>query len=515
MKSSLGKLLVGLALVGSTQALATPPELSGLDEFMEKALATSHVPGAAVAVVKGQEVVLAKGYGVREAGSFAPVDADTVFAIGSNSKYFTGTALGMLVEEGKVDWDAPLTTYLPQLRFSSSYLYNDITVRDSLTHRSGLARADRRWYANPGADRQEILDMIADLPQEIPLRSGFLYNNFMYAAAGAVIPAVAWQTWDEFVSERIFKPLKMKRSRTSWQDLQRQENVASPHTVIGDEAIRVPYANIDQVGAAGSITSSVNDMSNWCKVQLADGKWGDKQVIPEAVIKDVRTPQNLASLRPKGHFGNKHASYGMGIGRGNYGDAVGYWHTGGIDGMLSVVMFIPSEQLCVVGLTNGSPNASLHTLIAGYVLDNMLDLPGMDHLEQVSKAYEMTIDNFRKAQEAHAATADRTVKPTLAADKLANTYHSDVFGELVISEEAGELRFSYGKVFKGRLQHHRGDVYNLVLDNEVRRRTEKSTVSFSASASGDSESLVWQDVGQEQGFRYIAAPRPEPEQEEE
>ena len=482
-----------LALIMSTclgQALAQPAELSGLDDFAVKAMQLSQTPGMAIAVVQGNEVVLAKGYGVRKIGNSASVDKDTLFAIGSNSKYFTATALGLLVEEGLVDWDEPLTHYLPNLGFSDPYLYTEVSLRDALGHRTGLARADLRWYADPGIDRDQALAMIEHLPREIGFRSGFIYNNFMFLAAGQVIPAVTGQSWDEFVSQRIFKPLKMTRSRTTSAALKRQRNVAQPHQVIDGNAVAVPYYNLDGMAPAGSITSSVSDMANWCKVQLAAGEFEGEQVIPKAVLGTVRKPHNLIPLAKEGHIRTRHVAYALGIGRGNYGENhVAYMHTGGIDGMLSSFAFIPDAKLCVVALTNGSPNAQLHTAMTGYALDHLLGISDVDHLEKMSEAVKKQAEHRQEILGSHRQSADTAIKPTVSVEQMANGYQNESFGRVEISAEANKLRFRYGTVFVGELQHHRGNTFNVILDDPNRRSESLIAVTFAEKADGDVESL--------------------------
>jgi CubicO group peptidase (beta-lactamase class C family) len=316
MKAVLYFLTLACALPGANLQ-AQVPELEGLEAFMLEAMSISHTPGAAIAVVRGDKVIYSQGFGVSEVGKGAPVDGDTLFAIGSNTKHFTATAVGLLVNDGKLDWDGALTRYLPNLRFSDPYLFTEATLRDALSHRTGLARAEMAWYSRPGISRGEVLAIIEHLPREIGFRSGFLYNNYMFLAAGEIIPAVSGKSWDDTLVERIFIPLNMTRSNTSVDDLSGMTNVAMPHTMVEGKALPIPYYNLDHLAPAGSINSSVNDMAQWCKVQLANGKLGEQQVIPEAVIKEVRQPHNLLPLAPKGHRGNIHVAYALGIGRIN------------------------------------------------------------------------------------------------------------------------------------------------------------------------------------------------------
>src|SRR5918993_1303981 len=221
-------LVLTLLLAGAGRARAQEAPLAGFDDYVNQALKDWEVPGLAVAVVKDDRIVFAKGYGVRELGKPAPVNERTLFAIGSSSKAFTAASVAMLVDEGKVKWDDPVTKYLPGFELYDPYVTRELTVRDLLSHRSGLERGDLLWYGTE-YDRDEILRRARHIRPSWSLRSRFGYQNLMYLAAGQLVARVGGKSWDEFVRQRIFSPLGMTASGTSIRDLSSSDNVASPH----------------------------------------------------------------------------------------------------------------------------------------------------------------------------------------------------------------------------------------------------------------------------------------------
>lgn len=492
-------ILAGMVCSLATIHAATETDrLAGLDEFIIETMKLSGAPGLALSVVQGDRTVIAKGYGLRAAGRPERVDENTVFAIGSNSKLFTSIAVGMLVEEGKLQWDTPLTRYLPGLRFSDPYLFTEVTLRDALSHRTGLKAADLAWYANPGISRKASLMMIEHLPLEIPLRSGYFYNNFMYHAASEVIPASSGKSWDEFLRERIFTPLSMDRSNTGVDELLGMQNVASPHVMVDGAAVPVPYYDLDHIAAAGSINSSASDMARWCAVQLADGKLGDTQIIPETVLAEVRKPQMLMPLSSQGYFQTVHGAYGLGIARANYGDEqVIYYHTGRIDGMLSVFALVPEAELCVVVLTNSEPNYGLEVTTVFWILDHILGLEGKDYLADFKMGVQEEKKMEVETRQLHDLAHDEATRLSLEPSGYAGTFHNDIYGDLVIEVQDGNLRFQFGQLFRGSLVRHRHDSFDLIHDDKVRNTSEPAVLSYALDASGEVESLLLQMFGVE------------------
>src|SRR6185503_16090943 len=331
-----------------------------------------------VAIVKDDKVVFAKGYGLRELGKTERVDENTLFAIASNSKAFTSAALAMLVDEGKVRWDDPVTKYLPNFQLYDPYVTRELTIRDLLSHRSGLGTfsGDLLWYESQYS-RDEILYRIRFLKPTSSFRSRFGYQNILFLAAGEVVAKVSGKSWDEFVKERFFEPLRMTRTVTLSNDLTKAENVATPHNEVNERIRVIRYGNVDNIGPAGGIKSSVADMAQWLRLQLGRGTYEAKKFFTSERSREMWTPQTVFSaiseqaekFKPSRHFN----LYGLGWILSDYHGRLMVSHGGGLDGMTSQVAMLPEERLGVVVLTNSE--TPLSSIIANKVIDEFLGVP--------------------------------------------------------------------------------------------------------------------------------------------
>ena len=347
-------ILLLFVLVAFLPAYAQEAPLNGFDDYVNKALREWEVPGLAIAIIKDDRIVLAKGYGVRKLGDPTPVNERTLFAIGSSSKAFTAAAIAMLVDEGKLKWDDPVTKYLPGFELYDPYVTRELTVRDLLSHRSGLERGDFLWYGTE-YDRDEILRRARYLKPTWSLRSTFGYQNLMFLAAGQLIAKVSGKSWDDFIRQRMFTPLSMTASSTSIRDLKNADNVSSPHAKIEDKVEVIPWRNIDNIAPAGSINSSVVDMAQWVRLQLAQGEYQKQHLLSSGAAKEMHTSQTVIRLEPplslfypEAHFLN----YGLGWFLQDYRGRKVVEHGGAIDGMRAQVAMIPEEKLGLVILTN-------------------------------------------------------------------------------------------------------------------------------------------------------------------
>src|SRR5262245_43113815 len=279
-------LAVASLLVSPIAAQREP--LAGFDAYAAKAVKDWRVPGLAVAVVKDGGVVFSHGYGVREQGKPAAVDTHTLFAIGSTTKAMTAALLGMLVDENKDERDGPVTTYLRWFQLKDPAVTRDVTVRDLLTHRAGLGNADYLWYGQ-GNSTEEILRRVRLIEPAYSLRSGFIYQNIMYAAAGAVVEAASGKPWATMMQTRIFDPLGMRDTIPTAASLSSRPNVASPHFIVDGKVRVIENASVDPVAAAGAVWSSVDDMSKWMRFLLDGGKSAGadgKRLLSEAVFSE-------------------------------------------------------------------------------------------------------------------------------------------------------------------------------------------------------------------------------------
>ncbi len=437
---------VALLIAATVPAQQVPPEaLAGLDNYIENAMREWRVPGLAIAVVKGDAVVYARGFGVRETGKPEPITPETRFAMASNSKAFTATALGLLVDEKKLGWDDAVCEKLPAFQLQDPAATRALTIRDLLCHRVGLGtwQGDLIWY---GSDRSipEVLERVRELPPDFGFRDRYAYCNLTFLAAGELLAKVSGETWASFVERRLFHPLAMTRSSTSVRALEGVADVARPHTLIEGKIAAIPYRNLDNCGPAGGINSCVLDWSQWMRAQLNDGMLGDARVIPSAVIQETQAPQNLVrptSMRQKSLFPSSHFfAYGLGWFMQDYLGRMVLSHGGGMDGMLSLTVLVPEEKLGVVVLTNFDEQ-ELYRAIPFRVVDAFLKAEARDWsgelllLRQESEA--------RSKESASKAPEDAfTPRPTLDLARYAGTYRNGALGEARIELADGTLRLA-------------------------------------------------------------------------
>ncbi len=486
-------LAVAFALCAAPRARAQEAPLQGFDEYVNKALKDWEVPGVGIAVVKGDKVVLAKGYGARKLGDPAPVDEHTIFAIGSSSKAFTAAALAMLVDEGKIKWDDPVTKYLPGFELYDPYASKEMTVRDLLCHRSGLERGDLMWYGSEYG-RDEIIRRVRFLKPSWSFRSRFGYQNIMYLTAGQIIPAVTGKSWDDFIKERFFKPLGMTTSNTSVNDLKSSNNVATPHAKIEEKVVAIPWRNIDNIAPAGSINSNVAEMAAWVRLQLNDGEFGGQRLLSSGAIKETQKSHTVVPyevpwtlLFPEAHFLN----YGLGWFLSDYRGRKVVEHGGNIDGMSAMVALIPEEKLGLVVLTNLG-GSELRTALKLRIFDAFLGgeakdwsaihLKTMKSFEAQGKAAEKKLNDERI----------KDTKPSLPLDKYAGTYQDEMYGDVKVEQdESGKLVVRYGRAFTGDLEHWHYDTFQATWRD---RTLGKSLLTFTLNAQGKVESVKIQNL---------------------
>jgi CubicO group peptidase (beta-lactamase class C family) len=473
-----GLVLVSLVLPAITHAQAPAPRTAAdpvatLDAYATKAVRDWQVPGLAISVVKDGRVVFAKGYGARELGRPAPADTQTLFAIGSTTKAMTAAALAMLVDEGKVRWDDPVTRYLPWFQTGDPYVTRELTVRDLLTHRGGLGNADYLWYESeiPAA---EVRRRVRFLRPAYSLRSGFIYQNIMYAVAGDVVEAASGMSWDEFVRRRIFGPLGMGRTVTTLRETQTRDNVASPHDRVDGTIRTIRNASVDPVAPAGSIWSSVADMAKWMRFMLDTARTADgRQLLKPATWTELLKPQTIVTPQgfyPTARLTRPHwTTYALGWFQHDYKGRAVSFHTGSIDGMVAIIGLIPDERLGVYVLANLDHAEVRHALM--YTVFDLWEpevgggrgapggeTGGRDWSAELLKLYgslQAEADSARTRQEAQRVAGTR---PTLPLERYAGTYADSLFGTVTVTHERGHLVLRRGAQ-SGTLEHWHYDTF--------------------------------------------------------
>lgn len=478
--------------------------LQKFDEYVNSIYGSWDIPGMGIAVVKDDEVVFAKGYGTRTIGKDEPVDENTVFAIGSASKAFTAAAVALLVDEGKMNWDDPVSKYLPDLRFAEAYVDQQMTVRDLLTHRSGLARTDFLWLGQDYT-RQEILKRVRDIEPASSFRTAFGYQNVMFLAAGELVPAVTGQSYDEFIHERFFKPLGMTNSSTSITEFGELENLATPHGKVDGEMKVLNWRNIDAIAPAGSINSSVMEMTNWLKLHLNGGKFNGEELIKPASLEELHTPQFW--IAPNGEFkifwmlspGTNFLTYALGWFVQDYKGRKVIHHGGNIDGMSAQVSFIPSEKLGIVILTNLN-GARLTPILPNSLYDFVLD-PDGDNRDWSAFARELFDGleaQMKAAGDKQAASRVKDTKPSLDLKKYAGEYVHKAYGTLKVTSDGDGLHFAFGADVAGDLKHWHFDTFEISFSSGLLRSQTADTkmlATFTLNADAKVEEFKLPMVG--------------------
>ncbi len=363
-----------LAAAKQSAAQAAPP--ADLDAFVARSMKTFGVPGLAIAIVKDGKVVMSKGYGVRKMGESAPVDENTLFGIGSNTKAFTTAALASLVDEGRISWDDRVYERLPGFTMYDPYVSHEMTIRDLLTHRSGmgLGEGDLLFWPHSTYKREEIIYKLRFMKPATSFRSKYAYDNLLYIAAGQIIPAVTGKSWEEYVTEKILKPLGMKTTTLSNAHFPADADVAWPHSKIGGPLRPIDFVELDNAAPAGSINSSVAEMSRWLMLQLNRGKFPDNEarLFSEQRSREMWSAETILPIRERksalAKLAPKFAAYGLGWGLRDYQGRKLVGHTGGVAGFVSRVMLVPEEKLGVVILTNAEADAAFDAILF-HVLD--------------------------------------------------------------------------------------------------------------------------------------------------
>jgi CubicO group peptidase (beta-lactamase class C family) len=455
-------LLAACLVPGPAAAQARLPEW--LDGAVTRALKTFRTPGAAVAIVKDGRVLVAKGYGVRRLGDRTPVDVHTLFQIASNTKAFTTACLAILVDSGVIEWDDPVIKYLPDFQLADPWVTREITIRDLLTHRSGLGlgAGDLLWLHST-YERKEIIRRMRAAPRASSFRSVYAYDNVLYAAAGEIVPAVTGQSWEAFVRSRILDRLGMTDARTGIAELRASDPLATPHAVVNDKPQIVPLDTVDNIGPAASIMASVADLAKWAIVQLDSGRlakgrlWSPartRELWSAVTVMPIADPDpQLAAMRPN------FLAYALGWRLRDYRGKKVVWHTGGLAGMTSRVTLVPDSRLGIVILTNGE--GDVDDAITFQVLDHYLGGSKTDWISAFRDASQGDVAGAEATMASMRRGRDSTSGPSLALGRYSGPYTDALYGDATISLENGGLvlRFNRSPAFIGDLIHWQYDTF--------------------------------------------------------
>lgn len=459
-------------------------EQSHIAEIVNGALAAWEIPGVAVAVVRDDAVISCAGYGVKDLRTGEPPTADTLFAIASITKSFTTCALAMLVDEGRLDWDDPVRKHLEWFRLSDPLADANVTVRDLVTHRTGLSRHDMLWYRSPWS-REEIVRKCGLVALTKPFRSCYQYNNNMFVAAGLVLEAITGRSWEDFIQERLFTPLGMRAANcTSTLAVQAPDH-ATPHAKRRDEPLSpIPWLVFDSEGPGGTINASAREMAAWMRFQLAGGVIDGRRLVSEENLLETRSPQMVIRPEPAeravlelSETGQQ--TYGMGWTLWDYRGHTLHSHGGAINGFRSTLALVPRRNAGVVVLVNGAPT-NAHVAIRNLLLDRLLGLESKDWNGLLREHFDRALAEEREQERRRAEKRRTDTRPSLPAGEYAGTYENPAYGAARVAAVGAGLILSWSN-FALPLLHWHFDTF-LVKDEEAGM---DDLVRFSLDADGN------------------------------
>lgn len=436
-----------------------------LEQRLETMLEEWKLPGMALALVKDDELIFAKGYGVRTAGEHSPITEHTLFGVASVTKPFTATALGMLVDEGKIDWDDRVLSYLPTLQLYDPYVTQHLTVRDLLCARAGLMGGDLMHFGE-GFDRQEVVRRLQYLKPAVGFRTIQGAYTFLFAVAGQVVEAVSGQRWDDFLHERLLTPLGMTSSVTSLEAFLQAKNIATPHLFNADQLVSMPWNSLDNVGPAGSLSSTAVDLAQWVKLHLAEGVYNQQQLLSRAVIQEMHKPQIVdnsplaKSMNPDAHV----VTYGLGWFLHEYqGKKVIECAGSRLEGMNALIAMMPEECLGLVLLSNADQARYFVRAVKFLIFDHYLHIPERDWSSHYLNEWqhEQTHQHERLVHTRAELEARRVVgtQPSCALEHYVGSYANDYYGKATVLLHEGHLTFRYGSALYAELEHWHYDTF--------------------------------------------------------
>jgi len=474
----------------TAQEINVTERLAGFDEYMAKTLKDWNAPGVGVGIVVDGKLVFAKGYGYRDYEKKLPFTPTTVVPIASNTKLFTAVATGMLVEDGKLTWDKPVRESVPSIRFFNDQLNNEVTLRDMLSHRTGITRHDTIWYKSDFT-RKELFEKLVYMEPEQPLRQTFLYNNLMFAAAGYIIQFQSGKTWEDFVKERILDPLQMKSTGYSIASMLKQSEFGVGFTERRDsfEIYKIPYyEDIAGVAPCGAIVSNIEDMSHWLIALMNDGKYDGKQVLPPAVLKATLEPAISlpnVGLQTRGWGENLNSTYGMGRETAVYRGHLMTMHGGDLPGFHTQISFMPQDHIGVIVFEIGNHSQPLYNIITYNVYERLLGIsltPWSDRILEI-RLKDKKVNTEARTKAGQGRILD--TKPSHALADYAGVYDNTAYGPMTIGLKDNQLQFDFHKI-RMPMTHFHYDRFDTPDDEQ----DGKWSVNFRTNPQGDVDQAV-------------------------
>ena len=483
-------LFVAVCSPAHAQDTSVTAKLAGFDAYMTQVMRDWNVPGIGVGVVVKNKLVFARGYGYRDYGNKLPFTPTTVVPIASNTKLFTVMAMGLLVDEGKIDWDKPVRQFVPSVQFYNDELNASVTVRDMLAHRTGVTRHDMIWYKSPFT-RQQLFERLKYLEPSQPMRTTFLYNNLMYGASGYIIELLSGKTWEQFVQGRIFQPLGMTSTVFSIDDVIKQPDHGVPFTERrdSDSLYAIPYYREQgAIGPAGAINSNIQDLSHWLIALMNGGRFGDRQVIPRDVVQATLEPSIAmpnTALQAFGWGELLNAAYGMGRWTASYRGHLVAYHGGDINGFHSQISYMPSDSVGVIVLVIGDHAAPLYNVVSYNVYERLLGLEQTPWSQRLNDARKKAKQAGMAARAQAGGGQVKGTRPSHPLDDFVGEFENQAYGVVAISKQGTGLRFSFHQIDLP-LTHFHYDRFD-TPDDEA---NGKWSVNFATNPQGEIDKAV-------------------------
>jgi CubicO group peptidase (beta-lactamase class C family) len=458
-------LCAALALQSLSPA-QTPLNTAAVDTLIQDSMKAWSVPGAAIAIVRGNEVIYLKGHGLREIGGSQAVTPDTLFAIASTSKAFTTCGMAMLVDDGKMKWDDPVRKYVESFHLADPLADENVTLRDLITHRTGLSRNDLLWLGT-GWGREEIIQRIGLVKLTQPYRSTYQYQNIMFLTAGYAAGKASGGTWEDFTKKRIFEPLGIKGANFSVTDAVKAPDHATPHAKFGvSKVMPIAWRNVDNIGPAGSINAGVRDLSRWVRFQLGDGTFEGKRLLSERLLQEMHAPQLVIpmdagsgvtsytrAMNPETNM----MSYGLGWTVQDYRGQLMISHGGSLDGFRAQVVLLPKQKIGIVVLSNLG-GTQFPEAMRNILADHLLGAPKKDWNTHFIEQKDKQDAAARAKEKTREAKRHANTKPSRELTAYVGTYEDPAYGKLTVSLVDNGLSIQWYNV-KTRLEHFHYDTF--------------------------------------------------------
>lgn len=481
---------------------------SEIDALVERTLKTFDVPGIAVAIIKDDKVVHAKGYGVRSLKTMQKVDENTLFGVASNSKAYTAAALGILVDEKKLKWDDKVTDYIPEFKMYNPYVTDEFTIKDLLTHRSGLGLGAgdlMMWPDSSNFTKADIIHNLRYLKPVSSFRTKYDYDNNLYIVAGEVVARVAKMSWEDFIEQRIMQPLGMSKSAASLSRVKDKSNVIDPHAPVNGKIQAIGIDWSETANAAGGIYSSVTDMSKWVIAQINGGKYGDgsKRLFSAEVHQEMWSPQTIIPVRGTTPYNTHFSSYGLGW---FLSDIKGYkqaTHTGGLAGIVTQVTILPELKLGIIVFTNQQVGAAF-TAITNTIKDSYFGMPKVDRVAEYHARVVAGNENAKKITDEvwNSINAQQKNNVKIDLNSFAGTFNDKWFGDIVIAQKNDKLMFESKRSprLSGEMLYYKGNTF--VVKWNDRSLDADAFVKFSLDTEGKAAGITMEAISPLTDFSF-------------